>query len=101
MRVDAMLSPSMQLLLFCRRVNDERVVDRADVAVREVDRVVADVQRHEIRDIDGAAEELDAVVIGAVDLEVLDVVPEPTALNVTPFSSSPGATSKPVCLTTT
>ena len=29
------------------------------------------------------------------------VVPEPTALKVMPFSSLSGATSKPVCLTTT
>ena len=62
-RCEATLSPSMQWLPFCRRVNDQRVVDRADVAVREVDRVVADIQRDEVRDVHGAAEELDAVVI--------------------------------------
>ena len=53
-------------------VDDQRLVDRAAVAVREVDRVVARVQHDRVADVDRAAEELEAVVERAVDLHELD-----------------------------
>ena len=84
-----------------RRMDDQRVVDRADVAVGEVDRVVAHVQRDEVRDVHGAAEELDAIVVGAVDLEVLDDRAGADGIERDAVQLVAGATSKPGCLTTT
>ena len=52
---------------------DQRVGDRAVPAFVEVNRVVTNVDRDEVLDIEGATEHLDAVVECGVNLEVADL----------------------------
>ena len=54
------------------RLHDQRVGDRARVALVDVQRIVADVQADEVVDVDGAAEEFQAIVEHRVDLDVAD-----------------------------
>ena len=53
-------------------VDHEGVRDRTDVAVGIVERIVTDVECDRVGDVHGAAKELEAIVIRAVGLHVLD-----------------------------